>query len=255
METKLERISQLSVENPEMAFTSIGHLTDKELLKERHEQMDGKKAAGIDGMTKEAYGENLDANLEELVGRLKCRIQAKPQPARKVEIPKENGKTRPLSIYCYEDKLAQEVLRRILDAVFEPHFYEEMMRFGQNRGCHDTIRKLNIMIEKRYTNYVLDTDIKSFFNHLDHDWILKFISLRIKDPNILRLTRRMLKVGIVEDYTYIATEEGTGQGSVCLPIIANIYMHYVLVWWFKEKIQPLMRGYCGLAVYADDFVT
>ncbi len=127
METKLERISQLSVENREMVFTSIGHLINKELLKECHKQMDGKKAAGIDGMTKDAYGENLDANLEELAGRLK-RHAYKPQPARKVEIPKENGKTRPLSIYCYEDKLVQEALRRILAAVFEPHFYEELQR-------------------------------------------------------------------------------------------------------------------------------
>ncbi|GFI64817.1 group II intron-encoded protein LtrA [Lachnospiraceae bacterium] len=212
METKLERISQLSVENREMVFTSIGHLINKELLKECHKQMDGKKAAGIDGMTKDAYGENLDANLEELAGRLK-RHAYKPQPARKVEIPKENGKTRPLSIYCYEDKLVQEALRRILAAVFEPHFYEEMMGFRPGRGCHDAIRMLNTMIEKRYTNYVLYADIKSFFNHLDHDWILKFIGSRIKDPNILRLTRRMLKAGIVEDYTYTATEEVSAEST------------------------------------------
>ena len=253
METKLERISQLSKENPEMVFTSIGHLISKELLKECHEGMDGRKAVGIDGVTKDCYEENLDSSLRDLVERLK-RHAYKPQPARKVEIPKENGKTRPLSIYCYEDKLVQEALRRILEAVFEPHFYDEMMGFRPNRGCHDAIRMLNVMIEKRYTSYVLDADIKSFFNHLDHDWILKFIGSRIKDPNILRLTRRMLKAGVMEDYSYSATEEGSGQGSVCSPIIANIYMHYALVWWFKEKIKPLMKGYSGLVVYADDFV-
>ena len=122
METKLARISQLSKENPDMVFTSIGHLLNKKLLKFCHEKMDGKKAVGIDGVTKEEYGKNLEQNLTELVERLKNKSY-KPQPARRVEIPKENGKTRRLSIYCYEDKLVQEALKRILEAVFEPHFY------------------------------------------------------------------------------------------------------------------------------------
>ena len=146
MGTKLERISQLSTENPEMVFTSIGHLINKELLKECHEEMDGDKAVGIDGVTKEEYGKNLEENLESLVGRLKKKSY-KPQPARRVEIPKDKGKTRPLSIYCYEDKLVQEALRRLLEAVFEPHFYDEMMGFRPNRGCHEALRKLNVMIE------------------------------------------------------------------------------------------------------------
>lgn len=253
METKLERISQLSKENPEMVFTSIGHLIDKELLKDCHKKMDGKKAVGIDGITKEDYGEKLDENLDILVSKLK-RHAYKPQPARKVEIPKDNGKTRPLSIYCFEDKLVQEALRRILEAVFEPHFYDEMMGFRPNRSCHGAIKKLNVMIEKRYTSFIVDADIKSFFNHLDHEWILKFIGSRIKDPNIIRLTKRMLKAGIMEDYVFTATEEGSGQGSVCSPVIANIYMHYVLVWWYKEVLARYMRGYSGLVVYADDFV-
>lgn len=253
MGTKLERISQLSSENPEMEFTSIGHLINKELLTECHKEMDGRKAVGIDGVTKEAYGERLEENLEDLVGRLK-RKAYKPKPAKRVEIPKENGKTRPLSIYCYEDKLVQEALRRILEAVFEPHFYNEMMGFRPERNCHKALRELNDMLEREKTNWVLDADIKGFFDHLDHDWIEKFIESRIKDPNIIRLVRRMLKAGIMRDYQYEETEEGSGQGSVCSPIIANIYMHYVLVWWFKEKIQPEMRGYAGLVVYADDFV-
>ena len=253
METKLERISQLSRENPDMVFTSIGHLIDKELLRQCHTEMDGKKAVGIDGVTKEMYGANLEENLDKLVESLK-RKSYKPQPARRVEIPKDNGKTRPLSIYCYRDKLVQEALKRVLEAVFEPHFYDEMMGFRPKRGCHIAIKKLNEMIEMCYTNYILDADIKGFFDHLDHEWIVKFVESRIKDPNIIRLVRRMLKAGIMKDFQYEESEEGSGQGSISSPILANIYMHYVLVWWFKERVQPNMKGFCGLVVYADDFV-
>lgn len=253
MGTKLERISQLSKENPEMVFTSIGHLINKELLMKCHEKMDGDKAVGIDGVTKEEYGRNLEENLDRVVERLKKKSY-RPQPARRIEIPKDNGKTRPLSIYCYEDKLVQEALRMVLEAVFEPHFYDEMMGFRPNRSCHMALRKLNEMIEMRPTNYVLDADVKGFFDHIDHEWAVKFIESRIKDPNITRLIRRMLKAGIMRDIQYEETEEGSGQGSICSPIIANIYMHYILLWWFKEKVKPALRGYAEIIVYADDFV-
>ena len=253
MQTKLARISQMSCENPTMIFTSIGHLIDKEMLKSCHEAMDGTKAKGIDGVSKADYEEHLDENLDNLIDKLK-RKAYHPQPARRVEIPKDNGKTRPLSIYCYEVKLMQEALRRILEAVFEPMFYDEMMGFRPNRNCHMALKKLNYMLEWEKTSYVLDADIKGFFDHLDHEWIIRFVESRIKDPIIIRLVRVMLKAGIMKDYVFEETEEGSGQGSVCSPIIANIYMHYVLVWWFKEKIQPKARGFCGLVVYADDFV-
>ncbi len=140
MQTKLARISQMSCENPKMIFTSIGHLINKEMLKSCHEAMDGTKAKGIDGVSKADYEEHLDENLDKLVDRMK-RKAYHPQPARRVEIPKDNGKTRPLSIYCYEDKLVQEALRRILEAVFEPMFYDEMMGFRPNRNCHMALRK------------------------------------------------------------------------------------------------------------------
>lgn len=253
MGTKLERISQLSKENPDMVFTSVWHMINIDLLKECHREMDGKKAVGIDGVTKEEYEKNLGENLTNLVERLKERSY-KPKPARRVEIPKDKGKTRPLSIYCYEDKLVQEALRRVLEAVFEPHFYDEMMGFRPNKGCHTAIRHLNTMLEMRNTNWVLDADIKGFFDHLDHEWIIKFVESQIKDSNIIRLIKRYLKGGIIKDFIYEDTEEGSGQGSVCSPIIANIYMHYILVWWFKECIVPRLKGYGGLVVYADDFV-
>ena len=213
METKLERISQLSRENPDMVFTSIYHLINKELLRKCHEGIDGKKAVGIDGITKEEYDRNLDENLDILVERLK-RKEYKPKPARRVEIPKDNGKTRPLNIYSYEDKLVQDALRCLLEAVFEPMFYDEMMGFRPHRGCHTAIRYLNTMIEKKFTNWVLDADIKGFFDHLDHEWIMKFIGSRIKDPNILRLVKRMLKGGVMENCIINETEEGSGQGNL-----------------------------------------
>ncbi len=253
MATKLARISELSAKNPEMCFTSVGHLINKELLASCYHALDKDKAVGIDGVTKEEYGLELDKNLDELVDRLK-RKAYKPKPARRVEIPKDNGKTRPLSIYCFEDKLVQEALRRILEAVFEPHFYDDMMGFRPRRSCHMALRKLNDMLEKERTNWVLDADIKGFFDNLDHTWIMKFIESKIKDPNISRLVLRMLKAGIMKDFHYEVSESGSGQGSVCSPVIANIYMHYVLVWWFEERVKPYMRGYCGLVVYADDFV-
>ena len=213
MATTLERISQLSRENPNIVFTSIGHLINKDLLEKCHEMMDGDKAVGIDGVTKEEYGQNLDGNLDDLVERLK-RKAYKPQPARRVEIPKDNGKMRPLSIYCYEDKLVQAALKEVLEAVFEPVFPETMMGFRPGRSCHQALRKLNVMLEREKTNYVVDADIKGFFDNLDHEWIIHFIELRIKDPNIIRLVRRMLKAGIMEDYQWEATETGSGQGGL-----------------------------------------
>lgn len=253
MRTQLARIAQMSTENPDMVFTSIGHLIDVEMLKQCHAKMDSDKAVGIDGITKEEYGEKLEDNLTNLVSRLKDRSY-KPQPARRVEIPKDNGKTRPLSIYCYEDKLVQEAIKEILEAVFEPHFYDEMTGFRPNRSCHQALRKLSHMLEKEKTNYVLDADIKGFFDHIDHEWAIKFIESKIKGPNITRLIRRMLKAGVMKDFQYEETEAGSGQGSVCSPIIANVYMHYVLLWWFHEVVQPSLKGFSGVVVYADDFV-
>lgn len=254
MVTKLERITQLSRENPDMVFTSIGHLINVEMLRGCHAKMDGDKAVGIDGITKEDYSRDLEKNLSDLVERMKRRAYH-PKPARRVEIPKDNGKTRPLSIYCYEDKLVQEALKRVLEAVFEPHFYNEMMGFRPNRGCHDALRLLGNQIGGNKTNWVLDADIRSFFDNIDHNWMMKFVESRIKDPRVLRLISVMLKAGVVKDMGgFEPTEQGSGQGSVCSPILSCIYMHYVLLWWFHEIVRPSLKGYAGIVNYADDFV-
>ena len=251
--TKLARIAEMSSIQPNMVFTSIAHLIDDDLLKQCHQKMEKDKAVGIDGVSKEDYEKEFDGNVKDLVRRIRTRSY-KPKPARRIEIPKENGKMRPLNIYCYEDKLVQAAIKEMLEAVFEPMFYNEMMGFRPHRNCHMALGLLNHMIEKERTNYVLDADIKGFFDHLNHEYCIKFIESRIKDPRFTRLIRVMLKAGIMEGFDFEESEEGSGQGSVCSPTIANIYMHYVLLWWFKEKVQPTLRGFAGIVVYADDFV-
>ena len=171
MVTKLARIAQLSYENPDMEFTSIGHLINKQMLRRCHEEMDGDKAVGIDGVTKEEYGSMLEKNLDDLTGRMR-RKAYHPKPARRVEIPKDNGKTRPLSIYCYEDKLVQAALKRVLESVFEPCFYEEMMGFRPKRGCHTALKLLDNEFGGQKTGWVLDADIRGFFDNIDHEWMM-----------------------------------------------------------------------------------
>lgn len=251
--TNLARIAEMSSKQPDMVFTSIAHLINGDMLKLCHQKMDRDKAVGIDGISKEDYEKDLDDNIKDLVRRIRTRSY-KPKPARRVEIPKDNGKMRPLNIYCYEDKLVQAAIKEMLEAVFEPMFYNEMMGFRPHRNCHMALALLNHMIEKERTNYVLDADVKGFFDHLDHEYCIRFIESRIKDPRFTRLVRAMLKAGIMEEFDFEETEEGSGQGSVCSPTIANIYMHYVLLWWFKERIQPNLKGFTGIVVYADDFV-
>ena len=252
METKLERITQLSKENPDMVFTSIAHLINIDMLKGCHAAMDGDKAVGIDGITKKDYGRDLEKNLADLMDRMK-RKAYHPKPARRVEIPKDNGKTRPLSIYCYEDKLVQAALKQLLEAVYEPCFYDEMMGFRPNRGCHDALRLLDNQIAGHKTHWILDADIRGFFDNIDHKWMMKFVGSRIRDSRVLRLVEVMLKAGVVKDLGgYEPTEQGSGQGSVCSPILSLIYMHYVLLWWFHEVVKPTLKGYAGIVNYADD---
>ena len=253
METKLKRISEISQKNPKEVFTSIGHLINKEMLEICHKEMDKNKAAGIDGVRKGMYEENLDENLERLVKALKNKSY-KPQPVKRVHIPKDNGKTRPLGIAAYEDKLVQQALKKVLEAVFEPRFGDCMYGFRPGRSCHGALKRLNTIIERGRTSYILDADIEGFFNHIDHEWIIRFVEVRVKDPNIIRLIKKLLKAGITEDGKFKETDEGTAQGSGCSPILANIYMHYVLVLWFYKMVKPQFRGFCDIVIYADDFV-
>lgn len=253
METKLERISELVAQNPKMVFTSLYHLINIDLLWQCHQEMNGHKATGVDRVTKEAYEANLEENLKELVARLKKK-QYRPQPSLRVYIPKANGKQRPLGIAAYEDKLVQGALSRVLTAVFEPRFRNSMHGFRPNRNCHTALRDLNQLVEKCKTNYIVDADIKGYFNNMEHKIILDLVKFRIADPNILWLIKKTLTAGIQEDGKWRPTTRGSEQGNLASPIIANIYMHYALALWFDIIYKPTCRGECGLVIYADDFV-
>lgn len=253
METKLARIAEMAKADPHVRFTSIGHFIDAKALKESHNEMKSGKARGVDGVTKEEYEKNLEANVMNLVGRLKQKSY-RPQPARRTYIPKDEKSMRPLGIPSYEDKLVQHALKRVLNAIYEQDFMDFSYGFRPNRSMHDALKKITEIIQYGKINYVVDADISGFFNHVDHEWLMKFLELRIADPNIHRLVRRMLKAGIQEDGEFEPTEEGTPQGSVVSPILANVYLHYVLDMWFTVTVKKQCKGQAEIVRFADDFV-
>lgn len=224
MTTKITRINQISKERPKEVFTSIYHLINKELVKECFDELDGTKAVGIDKITKEEYRYNLDDNLDNLIERLKNKSYI-PNPARRVNIPKANGKKRGLAIANFEDKIVQMSIKKILEAIYEPKFTNNMFGFRPNRSCHDCLHYLSDCIICQKTSYILDADIKGYFDNIDHDKLMKCLKMHIKDNNLLRLIKRFLKSGILEDRKYIKGEIGTPQGSILSPVLANIYMN------------------------------
>lgn len=253
METKLARIREISKQKPDEVFTSLFHLLNEEMLLKCHSELDRNKAAGIDRTTKEEYAENLEGNITELVERLKEKSY-RPQPVRRVYIPKGNGKMRPLGIPAYEDKITQKGLSKVLEAIYEPIFLDLTYGYRPGRNCHDALKELNRIIEKGKTNYVVEADIRGFFDHVDHDWLMKFIELKIKDPNIKRYIVRFLKAGIMEEGKFLESDEGTPQGGIISPILANIYLHYVLDLWFSKAVKKQCKGQAEMVRFADDFV-
>lgn len=252
MSTKIARINQIAKERPNEIFTSVYHLINYELLKECFEELDGNKATGLDKVTKGEYYYNLEENLKNLVERLKT-MSYKPSPARKVNIPKANGKLRGLAIANFEDKIVQLAVKKIVEAIFEPKFTDNMFGFRPNKSCHDALRYLNKCIEWNYTNFILDADIKGYFDNINHDLIIKGLEMHIKDRNLLRLIKRFLKVGIIENGNYITSEYGTPQGSILSPVLANIVMYYLII-LEVERIKKTAKGYIEIVNYADDMV-
>ena len=254
MQTKLERIAELAKERPEERFTSLVHLINEESLIKAHRMMKAKKAPGIDRVTKDSYQENLKENVIDLIARMK-RNAYRPQPVLRKYIPKTGTKTRPLGLLAYEDKLVQLVLKEILEAVYEQDFLNCSYGFRPDLGCHKALKVLNYIIENKKINYIVDVDIKGFFEHLDHKRLTEFLSIRIADPGVNRLVVKFLKAGVMEEGRFLPTSEGTPQGGIISPLLANIYLHYVLDLWFKETVRKRCRGSAYLIRYADDAIS
>ena len=223
-------------------------------LKAIHKTMDKNKASGIDKVTKEEYERNLEENLENLVKRMKDGSYH-PNPTRRIYIPKEaKGRMRPLGISCYEDKLVESAIAQILEQIYEPKFYNESFGFRPNRNCHQAVREIIEMVQYRKTNYVVEADIRGFFDNVDHGWLMKMLRHDIADKRFLEPIEKFLKAGIMENGKYLDSERGTPQGNGASPILANIYLHYVLDNWFDVIVKRQCSGECYLIRYADDFV-
>lgn len=253
METKLGKIADKSTKEYKPIFTSLYHMLNEELLMKCHRELSGNKAVGVDKVTKRDYDENLVKNIRNLVIRLKNKSY-KPLPVKRVYIPKANGKKRPLGIAAYEDKIVQLGLKKVLEAVYEPKFKDNMFGFRPNRSCHMAIKEMCSSIIRKRIDYIVDTDIKGFFDHMSHEWILKFVGYYIKDPNILKLINKYLKAGVMEEGRCISNEEGSIQGGIISPILANMYIHHVLILWYQYYYEKRGKGESFMVVYADDFI-
>lgn len=229
------------------------HFVNKETLKEQHWKQQKNKACGVDKVTKDEYNENLENNLDILIDKMK-KFSYKPLPVRRTYIPKANGKLRPLGIPSYEDKLVQGVMANILNEIYECKFLDCSYGFRPNRDCHQAIREINQRIMTKRVNYILDCDIKGFFDNVNHKWLIKFLENDIKDKAFIRYVNRFLISGYMEDMKYYETDKGTPQGGLISPILANVYLHYVLDLYFEKAIKPQLKGEAYLVRYADDFL-
>jgi RNA-directed DNA polymerase len=253
MQTKLDLIADIARREGSGRINNVAWLLNEENLKECFGQLKKRKAAGVDGVTWEEYESGLGENLRGLVERMK-RQTYKPQPVRRAYIPKANGKKRPLGIPAIEDKIVQKGMTRILEAVYEADFLDCSYGFRPNRGSHQALNRLDKIIMAQPINHIIEADIKGFFDHVDHVWMVKFLEHRINDPNFLRLVSRFLRNGYMEEGKEYDVEEGTPQGGIISPVLANVYLHYVLDLWVERVVKPRSRGVVEMVRYADDFV-
>ncbi len=256
MATELTRVRAYVEKHPAEVLTSLyHHVTDVDNLRSCFESLDGTKAVGIDGVTKEEYRRNLEENLLDLSARLK-RMGYLPQTKRRAYIPKPgNEKGRPLAISVFEDKIVEMAVKRVLEQIYEPMFLECSYGYRENRSPHQCIDAIGKTIQQKRINHVVEADIRSFFDRLNWEWLGKFLRHRIGDERLLRLITRMLNAGIMEDGLTHASEEGAPQGAIVSPILSNVYLHYALDLWFEKRVKPHAKGEAHLFRFADDFLS
>ena len=254
MNNKFSQITAKAKACKKLKFTSLAHHINKDLLVSVFGELKRNKASGIDEVTVGEYQANLNSNIEALVLKLKSKTY-RPKPVRRVYIPKPGkNEKRALGIPSTEDKLVQLGIKHILESIFESDFLDCSHGFRPNRSCHTAVKELDKAMMTKPVQYIVEVDIKGFFDNVSHYWLQRCLEERISDPNFLWIIRRLLKAGIMEEGKLIGSDQGTPQGGVASPLLANIYLHYVLDLWFEKKFRKGNRNYMQQIRYCDDFI-
>jgi group II intron reverse transcriptase/maturase len=250
---KLSLISGHASRDHGFQFTSLIHLLNVEFMRDCYKSLNRNRAVGIDEVSWEDYGINLEKNLEGLVSGIRRRSY-KPLPAKRVYIPKNETEKRPLGISALENKIVERGITWILESIYEQDFLDCSYGFRPGRNCHQALKALNDLIMFKPVNHIVEADIRGFFDNVPHDKLMDFIRIRIRDTALLELLGRFLKAGYMDGGMLIRTENGTPQGSILSPMLSNIFLHYVLDVWFSEAVKTHTNGFCELIRYADDFI-
>ena len=253
MSPGLSKVACRAQRNPEEQLRSLAHLLDEEALTRAFGRIRKDAAVGVDGVTKAAYGEALEANIRQLHERMKTK-RYRHQPIRRVMIPKGQGKTRPIGISTVEDKIVQGALTELLEVIYEPVFSDASYGFRRKRRAHDALAALDRVLYRGEASWILEADIEAFFDSIDRKMLMEMLRERIADESLMRLIGKCLHVGVLDGEQYTTPDEGTVQGSILSPMLGNVYLHQVLDAWFEREVQPRMRGRATLIRYADDFV-
>jgi RNA-directed DNA polymerase len=249
----LDRVRQVAKRDREAQFTALLHHVTLDRLRTAFEALRPKAAAGVDGVTWEQYRQGLEENLQDLHGRLH-RGAYRAKPSRRVFIPKADGQKRPLGIASLEDKIVQRAVVEVLNAIYEEDFLGFSYGFRPGRGPHHALDALVVAIECKRVNWVLDADIRGFFDAIDHEWLQRFVGHRVADPRMHRLIAKWLRAGVLEDGKKVVSETGSPQGATVSPLLANIYLHYAFDLWAEQWRRRYARGDVVIVRYADDLV-
>ncbi len=253
MSSELGRVRQVAVRDKEARFTALLHHVTLSRLWLAYQEISPEAAPGVDGVTWEAYGQNLAANLRDLHERVQ-QGRYRASPSRRAYIPKADGRLRPLGIVTLEDKIVQRAVVEVLNAVYEVDFRGFSYGFRPGRGPHRALDALAVGIERKKVNWVLDADVRDFFGQLDRGWLMKFLRHRIADERVLRLIGKWLAAGVIEDGEWAESEKGSPQGASVSPLLANVYLHYVLDLWAEWWRKRHAHGDMIIVRFADDFI-